>query len=247
MGILIIIISAALLAALVLVFKFGLWGAVAASLMTGLIAGWVGQELRGFGNPTGTMPSNLNWSLFFEHFLFWTFIGFIVFPLIVFVKILVNSQTLPTTFLAVWLVILGTAAVYHLGKLVYKESNRIDLHFHVGFDEELELERSQVDAVLINRSDEESITFNSGGSSLKPNKFGYRKSFSGNTTIFFKPDSLMFSIWDCGPYQFDIAELEGDIRIYVNFEKVIKLFVDGELKNTISIDCDYPSVTAKKL
>lgn len=242
MGILLIIIFAALLAGLALIFKFGLWGAVAASILAGLIAGWIGQELRGFGNPTATMPSSLNWPLFFEHFLLWTFIGFILFPLIFFVKILLTSQTLPTTFLAVWLVIIGATAVYHLGKLIYKESNKIDLRLDVGFDEELELERSQVDAVLINRSNEEHISFNSGGSSIKPNKFGYRKSFGGNSTIYFKPDALRFSIWGCGPYLFDIAELEGDIRVYVNFEKVIKLFVDGELKNTVRIDCDSPSI-----
>ena len=221
------IIVIAIIALVSLTFFLGVWGALLSSVLAGLIAGWVGQGLRGFGSPTGNVPSSTDWPMFFEHFLLWFIIGLLSFPVLLMIKLSITKQAFPNHFLAIWLTFAVAVSIYKIGYNIYIESKKISLHVDVGYNGDAKIAWDGISVVLKSDSQTKSASFNSSGSSREPNKFGYTKFLSASITMYFVPESIIFTYDNYQPVEFDLSRQVEEIRLFIDKDKTVKLFIDG--------------------
>lgn len=226
-----IIIGSALITCIVsltLVYFFGYWGVLVASILSGLVGSYLLTALSGFGSPTGHVPKfNLIGFLITAALIFIG--GLFIYYGCYYVKALITKEPIPKVLSIIWAGSLFLIISFYFSNKLIKHVKEREIYVELGFDRVLDLRSNKVSVSVENSGRKERCIFNSRGGSKEKNIFGYSREISSFKKLYFNPQKIHVKILDKKSISIPLPDDVETINIYVDKNFYLKLFVNREL------------------
>lgn len=217
-----------IIASIVLIYFFGYWGVLVATLISGVVGTFLTTALSGFGNPNGnvTKYEGLDYILTAIPFLIG---GFIISYGIYYSKALITKESTPNLLTIIWACSLLLLFTFYAGRKLIKHITEREIYIVLGYDKELDLRWDDVTVSVTNGKKSEKIVLYGKGGLGKKNQYGYSSYISSDKKLYFKPQEIQIKILQKNKIPISLPAGTEDIRMYVNKDFYLKIFVNEEL------------------